>query len=69
MFFRGARIIFQPIDQIDISYLKQMRDEGLCPDRVAISFASTVEQVNRIRDVVDEIWPGNKIELICKNRK
>ena len=43
-----------------------MRDEGLCPDRVAISFASTVEQVNRIRDVVDEIWPGNKIELICK---
>lgn len=64
--FSESEVIFQPIDQIDISYLKQMRDEGLCPDRVAISFASTVEQVNRIRDVVDEIWPGNKIELICK---
>lgn len=57
---------FKPIDEIDVEYLKKMKDEGMCPNRVAISFAATAEQIEQVRRVLKEIWPGNRIEIICK---
>ena len=38
----------------------------MCPNRVAISFAATAEQIEQVRRVLKEIWPGNRIEIICK---
>lgn len=64
--FPESDIIFQSIEEIDIAYLKKMKDEGLCPERVAISFASTPDQISRVRVTLNEIWANNYIEIICK---
>lgn len=64
--FPESDIHFRPIERIDIDYLKRMQREGLCPDRVAISFASSKESLAEVSDVLDHIWPDQRIEIICK---
>lgn len=64
--FPESDVIFEPIDEIDISYLNKMKAEGMCPDKVAISFASTVEQINSVKKVLNKIWADNNIQIICK---
>ncbi len=64
--FPESEVLFQPIDKIDVSYLERMKSEGMCPQRVAISFAATVEQIKIVRKILKEIWPNDNIEVICK---
>ncbi len=64
--FPESDIHFRPIEEIDIDYLKRMQKEGLCPDRVAISFASSKESVDEVSGVLEYIWPGQRIGIICK---
>lgn len=64
--FPDSDIVFSPIDEIDIEYLRKMKDEGMCPDKVAISFASNKEQIEMVRKELFKIWDNNKIKIICK---
>lgn len=64
--FPESPVIFRPLDSTDIFYLKRMKEQGLKPDRVAISFASTVEQIDQVKACIQEIWSDQEIDIICK---
>lgn len=64
--FPESGLSFQPLDETDISYLKKMRAEGMCPDKAAVSFASTPEQLEQVRSALQDIWPENSIQIISK---
>lgn len=64
--FPDSDIVFSSIDEIDMEYLRKMKDEGMCPDKVAISFASNEEQIEIVRKELFNIWKNNRIKIICK---
>lgn len=64
--FPDSKIDYQIIEKCDMVALKKMEKEGLIPDWVAISFASTSQQIKEIREVLQSIWVGERIQVMAK---
>ena len=63
--FPDSNVEFELFDQDDLEVLQKMRNHGLSPDWVAISFASGKEQIDHIKKIVGSIW-NTKIKYMAK---
>lgn len=63
--FPDSEVEFDIFDQDDLVVLKRMKKHMLYPDWIAISFASGVQQINAIKEVVGGLW-GERIRYMAK---
>lgn len=63
--FPDSNVEFELFDQDDLEILKKMKDYGLSPDWIAISFASSINQINNVKRVIHELW-NRDIKFMAK---
>lgn len=63
--FPDSTIEFELFDQDDLEVLQKMKNHGLCPDWIAISFASGIKQINRVKEVIHGLW-NQDIKFMAK---
>lgn len=57
--FPDSDIEFDLFDQDDLEILQKMKEAGLKPDWIAISFANSSEKVNLTKDTVSAFWDSD----------
>jgi len=69
--FMSESVVFEPYIQEDVEALYKIKNEGLVPNWIALSFASEVEQINKLKCMINQIWPNKPIKTMAKieNRK
>jgi pyruvate kinase len=64
--FPDSAVGFAPLRGEDVGLLGAMRDDGLRPDSVAMSFAATAGQVEELREALADLWPENPPAVVAK---
>ena len=59
-------IFFEPFVEADTQVLGRFKEVGLIPDWIALSFASSLEQLLSTKEMLDKIWHGNDIKIMSK---
>ena len=59
-------VSYDSIVEDDINVFEQMKKRGQFPDYICISFASSVEQVNKVKEIISHYWPRDKVRFIVK---
>lgn len=54
--FPDSTIEFELFEWDDLELLQKMKNRSLCPDWIAISFASGIKQINRVKEVIRGLW-------------
>lgn len=68
--FPDSDVTFDLFEKDDLSLLGSMRDGGLRPDWIAISFADDPERIGTIKEIVHSLWdPKVKIMAKIENKK
>lgn len=69
--FPDSCIDYNVMDDVDLCALKKIKKMNLKPDWIAMSFASSQEQVEEIKNVLQKIWGNEDIRIMAKieNRK
>lgn len=64
--FPDSSVEYAPIEEYDLVALKKMKKLGLVPDWIAISFISSIKQIEIVKSAIKEIWPEENILLMGK---
>lgn len=61
-----SEVYYDSIVEEDKKVFEKMVNKGQLPDYICISFASSIEQVNKVKAIISEYWPHDKIKYIVK---
>ena len=64
--FPDSDITYETVTQEDIDLVLKMKNDGLIPDWIALSFVTDVSQIDTIKEVRERCWPNQKIGIISK---
>lgn len=62
----GNSVCYEPFTEEDIEALQKIHQKGLIPDWVALSFASTREQILATKNLLSKIWSKRTIKIMAK---
>ena len=63
--FPDSDVFFDLFFDSDLELMKKLKQNNLCPDWVAISFADDCSRINQVKDVIRSLWT-DKVRFMAK---